>query len=216
MAHGILFGMGAVFAERIGLSVTFVSIFMGVAIFGGILCQWPVGRLSDAFDRRYVLTVVTFLAAGAAVLAVLAAGKSMVGLFIAAFLFGGMTLPMYSLCIAHANDHLEPSQIVAASSSLVLIGGIGASVGPTLAATVMAVMGPPGFFVSLACIHIAVGAFAIYRMSQREAVPIEEQGPTVPVVSGAVSGTGQLSAKAIRDHMDHDLAAMSRSQMRRR
>ena len=108
------------------------------------------------------------------------------------------------------------SQIVAASSSLVLIGGIGASLGPTLAATVMAVIGPPGFFVTLTGIHLAVGGFAIYRMGKREAVPMEEQGPNVPVVSGAVTGIGQLSTKIIRNHMDHDLAAMSRSQMRRR
>ena len=216
MAHGIMFGMGAVYAERIGLSVREVSLFMGVAILGGILFQWPIGRLSDVFDRRHVLTVVTFLASGAAALAILVSSQSHALLLLAVFLFGGTTLPMYSLCIAHANDHLEPRQIVAASSSLVLIGGIGASIGPTLAATVMAAVGSVGFFVTLGMVHLAIGVFAIYRMGKSEAVPLSDQGPTVPVVSGAVTGTGQLSAKTIRNHMDQDLAAMSRTRMRRR
>ncbi len=216
MAHGVLFGMGAVYGDRIGLSVTEISIFMAAAMGGGIIAQWPIGRLSDRFDRRRVITVVALLAAIFAILAALAAGHSRVGLLALTFLFGAMTLPIYSLCIAHTNDHLEPAQMVPASGTLVLVGGIGACFGPSLAAGIMGLVGPAGFFVFLGLIHAAIGAFTVYRMSQRAGMPVAEQGPTIPVGTGAGAGASRLSVETLRDHLDRDLAQMSRSGLRRR
>ncbi len=216
MAHGVLFTMGAVYAGRIGLTVAQVSLFMSFAYLGGMIFQWPIGRLSDHFDRRRVITAVTLLAAIFALTAVSIAGLSDWALLLSILLFGGMTLPMYSLCIAHTNDHLEPGQIIAASGSLVLLGGIGASVGPPLAAGMMALAGPNGFFLALCAIHASVGLFAVYRMSRRAPVPLDEQNPMVPVPSGALPVAATLTAKTVRDQMDSDLAAMTGSQMSRR
>jgi MFS family permease len=143
---------------------------------GGMLLQWPIGRLSDAWDRRQVLTAVTFLAAVFAVLASLAAGRSLLALFALAALFGGTNLPLYSLCVAYVNDHLERDQIVPASGTLVLIGGVGAALGPVSAAVAMQSFGPGGFFWWLAAIHAAIGAFALYRMTRRRGVPRAAQG----------------------------------------
>ena len=84
---------------------------------GGMFLQWPIGRVSDAFDRRRVLTCVTFLAALFALAASWFAGHSLLGLFAHTALFGGMSMPMYSLCIADTNDYLEPDQIVPASGT---------------------------------------------------------------------------------------------------
>lgn len=214
-AHGVLFGMGAVYAGQVGMSVAQISLFMGVAVTGGMIFQWPVGRLSDRFDRRRVMIVVTLLAATFAIAAVPVSATSQSTLLVLTFLFGGMTLPMYSLCIAHTNDHLEPGQMVAASGTLVLVGGIGACFGPSLVAGFMSMAGADAFFVSLAAIHAAVGLFGLYRMSRRAAMPLDEQNPSVPVMSGALSGAAAMSARALRDQMDRDLAQMSRSQMSR-
>ena len=186
MAHGALFGMGAVYAKTTGLSVVEVSLFMAAAILGGVVLQWPIGRLSDRFDRRRVMTVVTFVAASTAMAATVMTGPfgpeiPIWGLLLLMAVFGGMTLPMYSLSIAHTNDFLEPEQMIAASGGLVLAGGIGAIFGPITVAGVMSFMGPAGFFWSLGAIHAAIGAFAIYRMTRRAAVPVEEQGAFVSV-----------------------------------
>ncbi len=215
LAHGVLFGMGAVYGEKIGLSVAEISLFMGMAIGGGLIFQWPIGRLSDRFDRRRVLTIVSFLAAIFATAALPFAARSVEVLFVLTLLFGGMTLPIYSLCIAHTHDHLAPAQVVAASGTLVLLGGIGASFGPTLAAGVMALIGPDGFYLTLAAVHAFIGFFALYRMSRREAMPLEEQGPAIPAVSGAGAAASRLTAEALRDHMDSDLAQMTGMRRRR-
>jgi MFS family permease len=186
MAQGGLIGMGAVYAKSSGLSIAEVSLFMAATLFGGMLFQWPIGRLSDRFDRRRVLTAVTILAALWAFMATAVTGPLAPlfpawSLFLLAGLFGGMNMPMYSLTIAHTNDFLEPKQMVAASGTLVLVGGIGAVLGPMTLAGAMSVMGPSGFFWGLGVVHAVIGAFALYRMTVRQARPLEDQGAYVPV-----------------------------------
>ncbi len=202
MAHATCFGMGAVYGGEAGLSVPQISLFMGLILFGGVVLQWPIGRMSDVFDRRQVMAVVTFLAATFALLANFMAEQSALGLYVLVWLFGGMTLPMYSLCLAYTNDYLEPEQMVDASGTLVLVGGIGACLGPVTTSAVMTLIGPGGFFWSLATIHAGIGSFILYRMTRRSAVPLEEQGahvimpPRATPVATAMYAEAALEAEA--------------------
>lgn len=198
MAHGALFSMGAVYGQKMGFSFARISIFMGLITAGGILMQWPIGWLSDRFDRRKVLSVVTMLAAIAALLGVTMGHVSQAGVLVLATLFGGLSLPMYSLCIAHTNDHLQTGQMVSASSSLVLVGGIGACAGPFTAATLMSAFGPDGYFLTLAAAHGAVGLFAVYRMLRRDPVPLGEQGLYIAVPPRATPMASRLSRRETR------------------
>jgi MFS family permease len=179
-ATGAFFGMGPVYAENIGLTVKEISFFMTAAIVGVVIFQWPIGRLSDKFDRRRVLTVVTFIAAAAIVAAMFIPTTSMWQLFAVIALFGGFSLPLYSLAIAHVNDYLDPQQMVAASGALVLANGFGAILGPFSASLMMSLAGAVGLFWTLALIHTAIGVFALYRMLRRQAKPLDQQGPYTP------------------------------------
>ena len=58
MANGAFGTLGAVYAQRIGLPVASVALMMSGAVLGGSLIQFPLGRLSDAMDRRKVLVGV--------------------------------------------------------------------------------------------------------------------------------------------------------------
>ncbi len=93
IAQGGLIGMGAVYAREIGMSVADVSLFMATALGGGVVLQWPVGRLSDIFDRRVIITVVTLLAALAALIGALVGEHSTPILLLSVFLFGGLSFP---------------------------------------------------------------------------------------------------------------------------
>ena len=178
LSTGAVVGMGAVYAEGIGLSLAQISLFMAMAFLGAVVFQWPIGQVSDRFDRRRVLTIVTFLAAAAATAAALA-GAGGWAPFVIMCIFGGLAFPMYALCIAHTNDFLEPEQMVAASSGLVFAGGAGAIFGPVTVAATMSIVGPAGFFWCLAAVHAAIGAFALWRMTRRPAMPLDEQGTCV-------------------------------------
>ena len=195
IAHSALYAMGPVFATEIGLPVDRTALFIAVALFGGLILQWPIGWLSDRFDRRRVIVVATWLAAGSSVVAGMHGVDSYALLIAFTALLGGTSMPLYSLCGAHTNDHLTPRQIVAASATLVLVGGFGLTMGPLLAAALMRLGGPPGLFWLIAVVHGCIGVFGLYRMVRREPVPLDEQRTYQPVslrtspVVQAVTGT---------------------------
>jgi MFS family permease len=175
LANGAFVAMGSVYGQESGLTVTQISYLMGLAFVGGVIFQWPIGRLSDRFDRRKVLTGVTFIGALTALLVIAISNHSYLGLLATIVVFGGMHFPLYSLSLAHTNDFLEPHQMVAASSGLVLTTGAGATLGPVLAASAMAWLGPDGLFWFLTGVHGVIGVFALYRMTRRTARPPEDQ-----------------------------------------
>ncbi|GAB4356082.1 MAG: MFS transporter [Kiloniellaceae bacterium] len=209
MANAAIYAMSAVYADSLGLSVPQIAIFASASILGGMAFQWPIGRLSDKLDRRRVLTAVTFAAALAALAAMLAARGEPLALYAMMFVVGGMSLPMYSLCIAHTNDYLTPKQMVSASGTLMMVGGAGAVFGPIAVSLLMREMGSDGFFVCVGAVHAAIGVFALYRMLRRAPLPLAEQGASVPVASTVSAPTATLPVEAIRDQMDRDLAAMA-------
>ncbi len=165
IAHGAIWGMGAVFAQNIGKTVTETSIFMATFVLGGFLVQWPLGILSDKIDRKWVIAGASGLAVVIAVLGVF----FIFDLSTLIFVFGGLSLPLYSMALAYTNDHLSQDQMVAASSSMVLIYGIGALLGPMLVSVFMSIFGSSGFFLIQILAHAAVGLFAwVYLVREPE------------------------------------------------
>ena len=75
--------------------------------------------------------------------------------------YGGLALPLHSLCVAYFNDYLDADQMVAASSTIMLLRGVGACLGPNGAALLMSSMGPQGFLWSLGGVHAALTLFAL-------------------------------------------------------
>ncbi len=175
IVQGALWSLGPIFARQIGLDLAGVTGLMAIIAVGGVALQWPFGRLSDQFDRRYVLIAACL--AAALVLSPLpflaAPGRTFT--FAAFFLFAGLALPVYSLCVAHINDFLETEEMVAASGALLLANGAGAVAGPLLAAALMSGLGAPGFPLLLALVTLGIGGFASYRLTVRPPVPSEER-----------------------------------------
>lgn len=199
IAAGTLFGMGAVYAGLSGMNTAQTSLFMGAIITGGMVMQWPVGWLSDIFDRRRVIAAVAFSAAGLAAIGAYAE-LPIWGELLVAFAFGGASLPMYSLCGAHTNDYLKPDQMVGASSGLILINGLGAALGPGAVSGAMELSGPEGFFWWLAAIFVVIGAFALYRMARRRAVPLADQGSFVAMPPRGSMISAVLASEEYEEH----------------
>ena len=184
LAHGTLWGIGTIYGLKSGLSIEQVSIFMFTFIIGGALNQYLIGYLSDTYDRRTIIVIVAFLAGIFSILALIFSNTFSV-LVAITFIFGGLTVPLYALSIAHTNDFLSKREMVAASSGLQLAGGIGLTLGPVIGGFAIDVIGASGFWIYLFLIHTSLGLFGIYRMTIRTAVPLEEQGTTVLVSSRA-------------------------------
>lgn len=180
---GAVLGMGPTFAQNNGLSDFGISAFMGLTIGGALALQWPLGMLSDHVGRRPVM-LASCLAAGAASLGLtFAAQESLPLLFALSFLFGGFSVPMYSLAVAHVNDHIEADELIAAASSLVLLYGAGAAIGPFGASLAMGRVGPPGLFGFAAVILFAFAGFTVFRMVKRRPLARELRDRFVGVPS---------------------------------
>jgi MFS family permease len=163
LLNGAFFGMGAVFAQRVGMDEAGVASFMSATIIGGALLQWPIGQLSDRRDRRLVLAAVCASAALLAALAFVAERFSGPLLAIVAFFYGGLAFTVYGISVAHVNDLLEPARILEATGSLLLLHGVGAVIGPAAAGILMQRLGPGSLLVYFALVLAAVAGYALYR-----------------------------------------------------
>ncbi|WP_033073530.1 MFS transporter [Sphingopyxis sp. MWB1] len=171
---GAFYGLAAIYARRTGLSLGDTANFMMIVILGGVALQWPLGHLSDLYDRRRVL-VGGFGITGAVTLAMAFQPAQPWLLLILGFLFGGLSFALYPLSVAHANDRLEASERVTASGQLVLLYSAGAALGPLGAAAAMTFTGPGGLFFFIALCAAAMFAFGLWRLAASDAVPVEGQ-----------------------------------------
>jgi MFS family permease len=199
LGQSAFFSMGAVFGITVGLSLPYISLMMALPPLAVILSQYPLGALSDRFDRRAMLTGLSLLAAGLCAMAIPAAAVSPFALIGIITAFGAIALPIYSLVLAYANDHLSKDQMLGASSKLILVYGIGAILGPLLAGGFMRQFGSSGFMIYMFLVYGGTGGFALFRTLRRPAVP-REAGPVVQVSPV----TTAVTAKALADDMSKD------------
>lgn len=192
LANGAFWTLAPVYAQSLGFSTFGIALFMSSFILGGALVQFPLGRYSDRLDRRLIAAIACGLASlGGIALALLGrTGASVPGLLYPfALFFGAAMLPLYSLSIAHTNDRMLRSEFVEASATLLLVNGLASVAGPILAALVTARFGQPTLFFYTAGVHLAMTAFALWRIVRADAVPSErrEHYVTVPQLASPQS-----------------------------
>lgn len=191
LAMSAFWGMGPTFAQQIGLNNARLSLFMAAPIVGAVVSQWPLGWLSDRIDRRGVIAAASLLN-GLVCLALAGWSGPLAGLLGLASLFGGLGIPLYSLCVAHTNDHIKPEELVSVAGGLLLLYGLGAALGPFAAGVLMGQMGPPSLFFYTGLLQLVLFAFALYRISYWPAVPKTKQDAFV-----AMPGPAHLSSQAV-------------------
>jgi MFS family permease len=192
---GSVLGMGAVFARQFGLATAEVASFMFAILLVAMLGQFPLGYLADRFDRRLVIIGATLVCGAMGIAAAVVGGGPALVLVAAA---GAVGFPLYSVSVAHTNDHLDVRSMVAAAGGLTLLNGAGAVFGPFAASLAMSAIGPLGFALFLGAVELALAVFGFYRTFRRAAVPLEAQGPTVliPRASPVATAIAQEAAMA--------------------
>ena len=181
------FTLGPVFAQRRGLDTAGVAAFMASGTLGGFLLAWPVGWLSDRFDRRRVIigAAITASAMLLIMIAVVPDEPSRWIIYLCAAIFGGTVIPTYSVVMAHVNDAVGQDEFVAASGGLLIMQGVGATAGPLLAGFAMSAS-EHGLAYTLISTQMLLAAFGVYRSTRRVAPPKTHKGtfvvePLIPV-----------------------------------
>ena len=199
MTNSSFYSMGPVFTHDMGFTLQQTAYFMSAAVLGGLLLQWPVGKLSDRFDRRWVLTAIAFLVSIVSFIIYLYSGKESHTLIKMAVCYGCLAFLMYSLSAAHANDFTSQDKMVQTASSLLVTYGLGAILGPILSSFVMGYFGSDKLFLWLSCLSISLCVYAIYRSTQRRSVLPEEKAEFVALAANHTASKQLLATEMIKD-----------------
>jgi MFS family permease len=185
LINGSFWGMGAVYAQQSGMTTSEISVFMAIVVVGGIITQWPLGFLSDRIDRRTVVIIISLAIAGASFALSFADHMSSLQRLGAGALFGMAAFPLYAISNAHVNDQVKSMDFVSASSTLLVVYGLGAVSGPMISSTAMAEYGPGGLFYYTAVIAVGLSLFTLHRkwVGQAVAADDKEQFVAVPKTS---------------------------------
>ncbi|GAB5387490.1 MAG: MFS transporter [Alphaproteobacteria bacterium] len=182
---------GAIFAKEVGGTVTYVAWFLMAGMAGALFLQPVVGRLSDTYDRRWVLVGVigsiAVMALGFVLFGLAAPPKVMI---LVNAVFIGVTTCLYSVSIALAQDQLDPEEVVPASAALLMMNGLGNVFGPILATPVVGEVGSSGYLIFSAVVGVLATVVFIIR-ALRERAPAEEDdkvdftviAPTTPLLA---------------------------------
>lgn len=183
IANGAWGTLGAVYGAKAGVSTAGIALMMSVTVIAGALMQLPAGRLSDRMDRRIVLLAMAGIASFVAVCGFFLQLRGTTSVIMLTGCYGAMAYTLYSIAVAHANDHAGPEDFVKVSGGLLLIYGAGTMAGPLLGATLMESLRPEGIFLATATAHGVIVPYTAWRMRQRAPVAQEEKDlfQTLPV-----------------------------------
>jgi MFS family permease len=176
--------MAAVYGTQIEMTTGQIAFFVAMLFAGALVFQYPIGWLSDRMDRRKLIFGASMTAMTACILGWMS-GNQLVFMMCSAFVAGGMTTPLYALFLAYTNDFLPLEDMPAASGGLVLTFGVGAILGPLVAGWSMEHLGAQSFWLVMAATFAVIGVYALYRMTRREALPVEETESYVSVLPTA-------------------------------
>lgn len=174
-ANGAWGTLGAVYGAQIGITTAGIAVMMSLVVVAGAAMQLPTGRISDRTDRRYVMAGAALGSALIGMLIFLAAPRDTTIVIIMTALYGALAYTLYSIAVAHANDHAAPEDFVKVSGGLLVLYGFGTMIGPVLGGALMEWFRPESLFLATALAHFALAGYTMLRISRRAPVPLDER-----------------------------------------
>jgi MFS family permease len=202
LAGGAFWSLGPLFASESGLAKEEIALFMSTAILGGALATWPMGRMSDFMDRRFVIAMAAIATIAASLflstVSAMAIGAQWT-IYAGAFAFGIAKFPIGSLANAHMNDRAQPHETMEMASGILFVYGAAAALGPALASIIMNVAGASSLFYFIAGVYSLYAAFVALRVFQRSApehepMPAPTLLPAQPLAEVAPAGKAGLQS----------------------
>lgn len=188
-------GLLPVYTQNTFDSVSQTASIMFFLIAGGTVLQYPIGRLSDMFDRRLMLIALCIVLFAISFYIILIPSLSANNLYLIIFIFGGASFAVYPVGISHTCDILEPNDIVSATQGLMLAYGIGAVFGPVFASAYIEFLGSIGLFIYLSMICIGLSVYLGYRVYKRATPPKDEHQDFV-VLPGTTPVASELDPRS--------------------
>lgn len=183
------YSLAAVYGAKNNLDTQQVSILLSICVLTGLLAQWPMGFLSDRFNRLRMLRVSSLGLMVMTIPLIVLSAPSYHFMLIMFACMGCLQFTFYPLAVALANEHVSPSLRVGLSGVLLLAFSIGATIGPIIAGRMMDMGGVEMYVIYVAACALIMGIFVIkshanYRPNIENAqfVPMGVDVSPAPVV----------------------------------
>jgi MFS family permease len=130
---------------------------MFAVILGGTLMQYPIGKLSDKFDRRWVLAFASLACALVGGLIAIHY-ENLTVLLPLCFLLGGSSFLIYPISIAYTVDRMDPRHVLVAVSVLYIVYAVGSVIGPLLVVPFLYISDLTGYFIYIGIAGLGIAA----------------------------------------------------------
>ncbi len=177
---GTFYGLGPIFALKMNYTTADIGSFMGIVIISGMFAQWPIGKLSDKYDRRMIIFGVALLLMLSSLGVIVSSIANVTPSLLALFAFGAFATSLAPLSVTHTQTFLTQEQRVAGMSSLLLTFGIGAIIGPLVASVGITVFGPHFLFLFTTYVASLLALFVLFRLTFARTTHADEQAPFFP------------------------------------
>ncbi len=192
---GSVLGLLPLYTQLTIDNVKETSLIMFFLILGGTALQYPVGHLSDKFDRRKMLITLCGVLFVIGFIIMPLSKDYLTTIYILMFIFGGAAFAVYPVSISHTCDVLDQKDIVSATQGLMLAYGIGAVIGPVVASATMSLFGSVGLFLYSCLVAAGLAGYLIHRVMV-QAPPKEEDQQEFVTLPGTTPVASELDPRS--------------------
>lgn len=161
-----LFTIGPVIAQTKNLSLFATSIFLIATSAGALFFQYPVGYISDIYDRRWILLGLMITIFVGAIFLFFAPAQ-LDYLFPIMFIIGGASSCIHATSANIAYAKLERKYIVSIQGKIMLVYGLFATIGVVLIGWLIEWFGIYGYVGYLLSISINMAVFTLISISKK-------------------------------------------------
>lgn len=167
LINGIFYSLTPIYAISLGLDTKQTAILVALGIGSGMLLQFPLGKLSDRVDRRWIISFSSLLTTVACYLLYQNDGHSIGLLYFYAVLYGCAGFSINPVCVAHTNDLTPADQRTQTASGLLMLYGIGAVLGPIVAGLFMQLYGANSIYGFSGGATFLFACYTLFRLATK-------------------------------------------------
>ena len=170
LSLSVIYSLFPVFFSEVTGSTEKTAYLMFATLIGGMIIQYPIGLLSDNFDRHKVIMAISIILVSILLISIFIGydNLSFTSMMVIYFLAGGIGFTFYPIALSMVCDNLRSANVVSVTQKLAIVEGMGAIAGPIIAPVFMYLLGNIGLSTYFITIGLCLIAFLIYRISQKD------------------------------------------------
>lgn len=180
MVVGSFYGLAPVYASQQQLTTSQTGLFMAIAIFAGLVAQFPLSWLSDRYNRTRLMRLNAVVLIIAALPLAVLPHITFPLLLVLGFVVSMLQFSLYPLAVALANDLIEPERRVSLAACLLMAFGVGASIGPLVVGLLIEPLGANTLYAFFALCGLLI--VALSRTVKQDEAQFVEDAPVPHIV----------------------------------